>query len=91
MAIESGASIYNAISNTPGVSWGSLATDAQKVKDFFRNRRTQRAMDEQKDALGDALAKSEYSKAAQIATKAGDFERADNYAALSTVISDKQD
>lgn len=83
MAIDSGASVYNAISNTPGVSWGSLASDAQKVKDFFRNRKTQHAMDEQKDALGDALSKSDYAKAAEIATKAGDFERADNYAALA--------
>lgn len=83
MSIDSGASVYNAISSTPSVSWGSLASDAQKVKDFFRNRRTQRAMDDNKDALGDALSKSDYAKAAEIATKAGDFERADNYAALA--------
>lgn len=68
--------------------FGSLRKGADEWKGFFRQAKTDAAMDDATPDLADAVGSEDYAKAADIATRAGDHDRAMAYAKLA---NDKQE
>lgn len=78
---------YNDIANTATQPFGTFRNEADKWNKFFRQRKTENAMDEAAGDLATAVGGEDYAKAAKLATNAGDYDRAMAYAKLA---NDKQ-
>lgn len=81
-----GFASYNDIAQTKR-PFGSFRKGLNDWSDFFKQRKTDSAMDDAADDLADAVGSEDYAKAADIATRAGDHDRAMSYAKLA---NDKQ-
>ncbi len=81
-----GFASYNDIAQTKR-PFGSFRKGLDDWKGFFRTAKTDRAMDDATPDLADAVGSEDYARAADIATRAGDHDRAMGYAKLA---NDKQ-
>lgn len=81
-----GFASYNDIAQTKR-PFGSFRKGLDDWKGFFRTAKIDNAMDDATPDLADAVGSEDYAKAADIATRAGDHDRAMNYAKLA---NDKQ-
>lgn len=81
-----GFASYNDIATTKR-PFGLFRKGLNDWSDFFKQRKTDSAMDDAADDLANAVGGEDYARAAQIATQAGDNDRAMKYAKLA---NDKQ-
>lgn len=81
-----GFASYNDIAQTKR-PFGSFRKGLDDWKGFFRTAKIDNAMDDATPDLADAVGSEDYAKAADIATRAGDHDRAMGYAKLA---NDKQ-